>query len=219
MRALLPESRAKNRLRCSDARTFARIAREEQVATLQCAHFCQNRARRTNCQVMQDSPASGSRQFCHRSAGSGQRPGARRAFNRAPRSARAVAAGSRILRRRCHATSLPCCSVALLPLPSPSALRASKHAILGSRPWKYTPPCPKTCHFGFPTLEIHPSVPQNMPFWTPNPGNTALPLGRTRTFCPSAPRPHAGSLGPQQKWGRSCNLLRRFFYFCICINR
>ena len=50
MRALLPESRAKNRLRCSDARTFARIAREEQVATLQCAHFCQNRARRTNCQ-------------------------------------------------------------------------------------------------------------------------------------------------------------------------
>ena len=142
------------RITCSNARTFVRIAREEQVATLRCAHFCQNRARRTNCQVMQDSPASGSRQFCHRSAGSGQRPGARRAFNRAPRSARAVAAGSRILRRRCHATSLPCCSVALLPLPSPSALRASKHAILGSRPWKYTLPYPKTCHFGHPTSGI-----------------------------------------------------------------
>ena len=116
MRAFLPESRAKNRLRCSNARIFVRIAREEQVATLQCAHFCQNCARRTNCQVTQDSPAAGSRQFCHRSAGSGQRPGARRAFSRARRSARAGAAGSRKLRRRCQMVppknaGILCCSL------------------------------------------------------------------------------------------------------------
>ena len=136
----------------------------------------------------------------------------------------AVPCCSGALLLRCPAAPVPCCSVALL-LRCPAASAFS-----------VCPPCPKTCHFGFPILEIHPSVPQNMPFWTPNPGNTALPLGRTRTFCPSAvgkqplvgqnshfcpsaPRPHAGSPGPQQKWGRSCNLLRRFFYFCICINR
>ena len=61
MRALLPESCAKNRLRRSDARTFARIAREEQVATLQCAHFCQNCARRTGCDAQMRAFLSESR--------------------------------------------------------------------------------------------------------------------------------------------------------------
>ena len=179
---------------------------------------------------MQCSPAAGRMEFlpsfsrfratAGREEGLQQSPPQRlRRSRRIAYTPAAVPCYSGALLLRCPATPVPCCSVAQLPPPSPSALRAPKHAILGSRPWKYTPPCPKTCHFGFPTLEIHPSVPQNMPFWTPNPGNTALPLGRTRTFCPSAPRPHAGSLGLQQKWGRSCNLLRRFFYFCICINR
>ena len=66
----------------------------------------------------------------------------------------AVPCCSGALLLRCPAAPVPCCSVALLPPPSPSAFRAPKHAILGSRPWKYTLPCPKTCHFGHPTPGI-----------------------------------------------------------------
>ena len=36
------------------------------------------------------------------------------------------------------------------------------------------PPYPKTCHFGFPNLEIHTSVPQNQPIWSPEPGKTPI---------------------------------------------
>ena len=36
------------------------------------------------------------------------------------------------------------------------------------------PPCPKTCHFGFPSPGKCTSVPQNRPFWSPEPGKTHL---------------------------------------------
>ena len=64
------------------------------------------------------------------------------------------------------------------------------------------PPYPKTCHFGFPNLEIHTSVPQNQPIWSPEPGKTPLRtpkqailgsrsrifnavVGQNRRICPS----------------------------------
>ena len=97
-RAFSPESRADEGTGSRNARTFAGNVLEKQVATLQCAHFCLNRARGTWRQAVMQPLAE-----------AGQRPGARRAFSRAPRRARAVAAGSRIFRRRCP----------LLPLPPP----------------------------------------------------------------------------------------------------
>ncbi len=203
------------RITCSNARIFVRFAREEQVAMLRCAHFCQNRARRTNCQECNVVRQLVVWSFCHRSAGSGQRPGARRAFNRAPRSACAGAAGSRILRRRCPAAPVPCCSGALLlrcpAAPLPCCLRLLR-----------LPSVPQNMPFWAPDPGNTPSVPQNMPFWVPDPGDTpfrtpkhaildtqpweySATVGQNSHFCPSAPRPRAGSLGPQQKWGRSCN--------------
>ncbi len=43
-------------------------------------------------------------------------------------------------------------------------------------------PCPKTCHFGVPSLGKGPSAPQNKPFWGPEAGYSTLPLGKTGVF-------------------------------------
>ena len=122
----------------------------------------------------------------------GQQPGARRAFPRAPRSARAVAAGFRIIRRRCPEAPVLHRPFRLLPPPSPPAFRTPKQAILGSRTWKNSPLCPKNSHFGIPTLGKRLSVPQNRAFWGPEPRKTPLRapkqgiLGsRTRKISPS----------------------------------
>ena len=97
----------------------------------------------------------------------GQQPGARRAFPRAPRSARAVAAGFRIFRRRCPEAPVLHRPFRLLPPPSPPAFRTPKQGILGSRAQENAASCPKTGHFGFP-----------------NPENLAF-VGQNRHFCPS----------------------------------
>ncbi len=65
------------------------------------------------------------------------------------------------------------------PEPRKTPIRAPKHAILGARTWENTPPCPKTCHFGIPSLGKGLSVPQNMPFWGPEAGYSTLSLGKT----------------------------------------
>ena len=112
-----------------------------------------------------------------------------------PRSARAVAAGARIFRRRCPFSLMPrspgaslsrCPVTPLSRSPSASAFsaypRAPKQAFLESRTWENTPPCPKTCHFGFPSPGKRTSVPQNRSFWGPEAGNSTLPLGKTGVF-------------------------------------
>ena len=117
----------------------------------------------------------------------GQQPGARRAFRRAPRSARAVAAGSRSFRRRCPAPVYPLFTPAFsLPSPclppafprlrstepaKPAKLvwRTPKTAILVSRPRENCPLCPKNRHFGVPRPQNSSGVPQNQPFWCPGP--------------------------------------------------
>ncbi len=107
--------------------------------------------------------------------GTGQQPGARRAFRRAPRSARAVAAGSRSLRRRCPAPVYPLLTPAFslpstafappnpqnspcvpqnqsfwCPRSAKTARRTPKPVILVSRARENCPLCPKTCPFGVP---------------------------------------------------------------------
>ena len=99
----------------------------------------------------------------------GQQPGARRAFSRAPRSARAVAAGSRSLRRRCPAPAYPCLPPPSTtfappnpqnppyvpqnqsfwcPAPAKTARCAPKTAILVSRTSEKSPLCSTDSHFG-----------------------------------------------------------------------
>ena len=135
-------------MRSLNARTIAKNARKRHVATLPRAHFRLNRARRTGCQARQVVWQLVARQFCRRSAGSGQQPGARRAFPRAPRSARAVAAGSRSLRRRC-----PLCPCLLLPLPadcrqpSPPSPPPLRRLFVALSPWLASPNPSKLWHF------------------------------------------------------------------------
>ena len=88
------------------------------------------------------------------------------------------------------------------PKPRKTPLRTPKPAILGSRTWENTPPYHKTCHFGVLSLGKGLSVPQNKPFWDPEPGKTPLRtpkqailgsrsrifnavVGQNRRICPS----------------------------------
>ena len=69
------------------------------------------------------------------------------------------------------------------------------------------PPCPKTGHFGVPNLGKHTSVPQNRPFWGPEPGKThlrtpkqAFLVSRTRKNTPPCPKScHFGFQNPETR--------------------
>ena len=92
-------------------------------------------------------------------------------------------------------TSVPQNQPIWSPEPGKTPIRAPKQAFLGSQAQKNAPPYPKTCHFGFPNLGKHTSVPQNMPFWGPEPWKRpirapkqAILGSRARKNAPSYPK-------------------------------
>ena len=156
----------------------------------------------------------------------GQQPGARRAFRRAPRSARAVAAGSRSFRRRCPAPVYPLFTPAF-SLPSPafappnpqnpqnSSGVPQKPPFLVSRARENCPLYPKTSHFGVPPPRKLPVVPQKPPFWGPAPAKLvwrtpkpAILVSRTSEKSPLYPKTsHFGVRNPAVRAPRA--------HFCL----
>ncbi len=151
-----------------------------------------NQTRKTSAPLGKAGTFAHPRQGKHLPVGqTGQQPGARRAFHRAPRGARAVAAGSRSLRRRCpdyHWFRRFPSPRLLLTVPPPSlrlrftepakpgepACRAPKTAFLVSRVRKTRLPYPKNSLFGVPNPQKPPAVLQKQPFWGPDLGKLAL---------------------------------------------
>ena len=81
-----------------------------------------------------------------------------------------------------------------VPEPGNPPLRTPKQAFLVSRTRKNTPPCPKSCHFGFQNPETRPFVGQNRHFCPSVAGKSALRWAK-QAFLPIRDQEYSSSMG------------------------